>query len=102
MKKFGLKQFFALLGLLAIVGMYGTSIVLAILAKPGAADMFIASVAATVIIPIVIYSFLMTLRLAKKRGEKQMKLTDLQKYNRRLKKGESPAELADEIEKKYQ
>lgn len=100
-KKITFKQIVAVAGILLLVGMYAISIVLACMAKPGAADMFMASLVATVLIPIVLYLFLMLDRLAKRNAPKGMSYSEVRKYNKRLKNGEDPKALAQEIEEKY-
>lgn len=102
-KKITLKQVVALCGIILLLGMYGVSIVFACLARPEAADLFLASLAMTVLIPILLYVFLMFSRQSKGDGEqgKRMKYSELRKYNRRIKNGEDPEALAKEIEEKY-
>ena len=102
-KKITFKQIVAACGIVLLLGMYIVSIVLACLAKPGAADMFMASIAMTVGLPILLYVILMFDRLAKGDKEKgaNMKMSELRKYNKRMAKGEDPEALAKEIEEKY-
>ena len=102
-KKITFKQIVAACGIVLLLGMYIVSIVLACLAKPGAADMFMASIAMTVGLPILLYVILMFDRLAKGDKEKgaNMKMSELRKYNKRMAKGEDPEKLAKEIEEKY-
>lgn len=102
-KKITLKQVVALCGVILLLGMYGVSIVFACLARPEAADMFLASLAMTVLIPILLYVFLLFSRLSKgdKEQEKSIKYSELRRYNRRMKNGEDPEMLAKEIEEKY-
>ena len=100
-KKITFKQIVAVTGIVLLLGLYIVSIVLACLAKPGAANMFMASLVATVLIPIVLYLFLMLDRLAKRNAPKGMSYTEVREYNKRLKNGEDPETLAREIEEKY-
>ncbi len=100
-KKFTFKQIVAVVGLLLIVGMYVASFVFALTAKPGAEGMFMASLVATVIIPIVLYIFLALDKLARRNVPKGMSLKELRQYNKRIKNGEDPEKLAKEIEEKY-
>ncbi len=100
-KKFTLKQIVAVVGLLLIVGMYVVSIVFACLAKPGAEGMFMASLVATVIIPIVLYIFIALDKWAKKNAPEGMSYKELRQYNKRIKNGEDPEKVAKEIEEKY-
>ncbi len=100
-KKVTLKQVVAVAGLLVIVGMYAVSIVSACLAKPGAEGLFMASLVATIIVPIVLYIFLALDKWARKNAPEGMPLKEVRKYNKRLKNGEDPETLAKEIEEKY-
>ena len=100
-KKFTFKQIVAVIGLLLIVGMYAASIVLACMAKPGAGGMFMASLVATVIIPIVLYIFIALDKWARQNAPEGMSLKELRQYNKRIKNGEDPEKVAKEIEEKY-
>ncbi len=100
-KKVTFKQILAAIGLLLLVGMYVASIVLACFAKPGAEGMFMASLVATVIVPIVLYIFITLDKWAKKNAPEGMSLKELRQYNKRIKNGEDPAKVAKEIEEKY-
>ena len=100
-KKVTFKQIFAAIGLLLLVGMYVASIVFACLAKPGAEGMFMASVVATVIIPIVLYIFIALDKWVKQNAPEGMSLKELRQYNKRIKNGEDPEKVAKEIEEKY-
>jgi len=100
-KKVTFKQIVAVIGLLLIVGMYAVSIVFACLAKPGAEGMFMASLVATVIIPIVLYIFIALDKVARRNAPEGMSLKELRQYNKRIKNGEDPEKIAKEIEEKY-
>ena len=100
-KKVTFRQVFAAVGLLLLVGMYVVSFVLAFMAKPGAEGMFMASLLATIIIPILIYGFLVLDKWARKNAPQGMPYREVRKYNKRLKNGEDPEKLAKEIEEKY-
>ena len=100
-KKVTFKQIAATVGLLLLVGMYVVSIVFACLAKPGAEGMFMASLVATVIIPIVLYIFIALDKVARRNAPEGMSLKELRRYNKRIKNGEDPEKVAKEIEEKY-
>lgn len=100
-KKVTFKQILAVIGLVLLVGMYVLSIVLACFAKPGAEGMFMASIVATVIVPIVLYIFIALDKWAKKNAPEGMSLKEVRQYNKRIKNGEDPEKLAKEIEEKY-
>ena len=100
-KKVTVKQIVAIIGLLLIVGMYVASFVFALTAKPGAEGMFMASLVATVIIPIVLYIFIVLDKIARKNAPEGMSLKELRQYNKRIKNGEDPEKVAKEIEEKY-
>ena len=100
-KKFTFKQIAAIIGLLLIVGMYVASFVFALLAKPGAEGMFMASLVATVIIPIVLYIFIALDKVARRNAPEGISLKEMRQYNKRIKNGEDPEKVAKEIEEKY-
>ena len=100
-KKVTFKQIVAVVGLLLIVGMYVASFVFALTAKPGAEGMFMASLVATVIVPIVLYIFIVLDKIARKNAPEGMSLKELRQYNKRIKNGEDPEKVAKEIEEKY-
>ena len=100
-KKVTFRQIFAAVGLLLLVGMYVASFVLALMAKPGAEGLFMASLLATIIIPILIYGFLVLDKWARKNAPQGMPYREVRMYNKRLRNGEDPEKLAKEIEEKY-
>ena len=100
-KKFTFKQIVAIIGLILLVGMYVVSLVLACFAKPGAEGMFMASLVATVIIPIVLYIFIALDKVARRNAPEGVSLKELRQYNKRIKNGEDPEKIAKEIEEKY-
>ena len=100
-KKVTFKQILAVVGLLLIVGMYVASFVFALTAKPGAEGMFMASLVATVIIPIVLYIFIALDKWAKKNAPEGISYKEMRAYNKRIKNGEDPKKIAKEIEEKY-
>ena len=101
-KKVTFKQIVAACGILLLLGMYVVSLILGILAKPGAEGMFMASLACTIIIPVGVYGLLMLYDIRKKNKKQGMTPGELRKYNKRLAKGESAEALAKEIEEKYE
>ncbi len=100
-KKVTFRQIVAAVGLLLLVGMYVVSVVFACLAKPGAEGMFMASLVATVIVPIVLYIFIALDKVARRNAPEGMSLKELRQYNKRIKNGEDPEKVAKEIEEKY-
>lgn len=100
-KKVTFKQILAVIGLLLIVGMYVVSIVFACMAKPGAEGMFMASIVATVIVPIVLYIFIALDKWAKRNAPEGISYKEMRAYNKRIKNGEDPQKVAKEIEEKY-
>ena len=60
-----------------------------------------ASLVATVIVPIVLYIFIVLDKIARKNAPEGMSLKELRQYNKRIKNGEDPEKVAKEIEEKY-
>lgn len=68
-QKRNIRQIAALIGVAVIAAMYVVSLILALLAKPGASQMFIGSVACTIFIPILLYVLQMFYRMRHKEEE---------------------------------
>lgn len=58
-----LKKFFAILAVVLLVGLYGSTLVFALSDSPNAAYLFKASIFCTVIIPVMLYGYLIIYRI---------------------------------------
>ena len=67
MKK--IKQILALAGAVLLVCMYAATLIFALIDSPAASGLFKASVAATILIPVLLYGFIMIARLLKDHNE---------------------------------
>ncbi len=75
MKK--IKQVLALAGVAVLVGMYIVTLILGITASPATQGMVMASLACTIIIPIILYAMMLVARvLGNKEDEQDKKKTD--------------------------
>lgn len=63
MKK--LKQIFALLGVILLLAMYGSTLVFALLDHPNAGGMLMASIYCTIIVPVFLYAILLAAKVIK-------------------------------------
>lgn len=102
MKKGIAKRVIAALGLLVIVAMYVFSFVAAICARPQAKNLFMLSLALTILVPVLMYCLLKMIEKREQMHKEGMTVSELRKYNKRLKNGESPEKLASEIMGKYE
>lgn len=93
------KRIAAWIGIGIIVIMYLLTIAAAILARPETLGLFMASIVLTIMIPIIMWSFLRMYELAHK--EDGMSVSEVRKINKRIKSGENPEDIAKEIEEKY-
>ncbi len=93
------KRIIAWIGIGLIVILYLITAVSAILAKPDTNAWFMASVVMTIIVPIVIWSFLKLYEMAHR--DDGISISEMRKINKRLKRGENPEQIAKEIEEKY-
>ena len=93
------KRIAAWIGIGIIVIMYLLTIAAAILARPETLGLFMASIVLTIMIPIIMWSFLRMHELAHK--EDGMSVSEVRKINKRIKSGENPEDIAKEIEEKY-
>ena len=62
------KRILALIGAALLVCMYLCTLVFALMNSPAAAGLFRASVAATILIPVLLYAYILIARLLKGRG----------------------------------
>ena len=60
-----IKRILALLGVILLVGLYLTTLMLAIFGNPNTMDLFMASVVATVIVPVLFFAYSMIYKLLK-------------------------------------
>ncbi len=94
-----IRRIIAIAGIAVLVLLYGASFILAIMARPEAHQMFMASLVLTIFIPLVLWAALKLHENAKQKDG--MTMHEMRKWNKRLKAGESPEQLAKEIEEKY-
>ena len=66
MKK--LKRILALIGVILLAALYVSTLVFALMDSPAAGGMFRASVAATILVPVLLYAYILVARLLKGRG----------------------------------
>ena len=67
MKK--LKRILALIGVILLAALYVSTLVFALMDSPAAGGMFRASVAATILVPVLLYAYIMIARLLKERRQ---------------------------------
>ncbi len=60
-----LKRILALAGAVLLIGMYAATLVFALMDSPAASDLLKASIAATILIPVLLYAFILVTRLLK-------------------------------------
>ena len=71
MKK--IKQVLALAGVALLVGMYIVTLIMGITASPATQGMLMASLACTIIIPIILYAMMLVARVLENKEEKEEK-----------------------------
>ena len=89
------KRIAAWIGLGIIAVMYLLTIVAAVLARPETMGLFMASIVLTIMIPIIIWSFLRMYEMSHPEGS--MSASEMRKINKRIKSGEKPEDIAKEI-----
>lgn len=94
-----IKRIAAWIGIGLIVLMYLFTIVAAVLARPETMNLFVASIALTILIPIILWAFLRMYEMSHPEGE--LSSAEMRKINKRIKAGENPEKIAKEIEEKY-
>ena len=93
------KRIAAWIGIGIIAVMYLLTIVAAVLARPETMGLFMASIVLTIMVPIILWSFLRMYELSHPKDG--MSASEMRKINKRIKDGENPEEIAKEIEEKY-
>ena len=93
------KRIAAWIGIGIIAVMYLLTIVAAVLARPETMGLFMASIVLTIMIPIILWSFLRMVELSHPKDG--LSATEMRKINKRIKAGENPETIAKEIEEKY-
>lgn len=94
-----IRRIAAWIGIGLIVLMYLFTIVAAVLARPETMNLFVASIALTILIPIILWAFLRMYEMSHPEGE--LSSAEMRKINKRIKAGENPEKIAKEIEEKY-
>ena len=76
MKK--IKRILALIGVVLLICLYGSTLVFALMDSPAADGLLRASIAAPILIPVLLYAYILIARLLKKRREDQNDPSDIQ------------------------
>ncbi len=63
------KRVLALIGVILLVLLYVSTLVFALIDHPAANDLLKAAVAATILVPVILYGFLLVHRLANRKDE---------------------------------
>lgn len=64
-----IKRILAVIGVIILVGMYVCTLVFALIGSPASDDLLKASVAATILIPVLLYGFILISRLLKDKDD---------------------------------
>lgn len=70
------KRILAVIGVIFLAGLYISTLVFALLDSPAAAGLLRASVAATILVPVLLYAYIMIARLLKDRRQDQNNHSD--------------------------
>ncbi len=95
------KRIISIVAIVILVGMYIATLVSAALATPNSKSMFMGCLVLTVVVPIILWVFMALYKRAHANDDKDISLSEMRKYKKRIKKGESPEAIANEIEEKY-
>ena len=69
MKK--IKRILAWIGIVLLLGMYVATFIFAMIDSPNAANLFKASIACTILIPVLLYAYMLVYKWTKGRGSQQ-------------------------------
>lgn len=86
MKKGKAKQIFAIIGIVILLGFYVATFVTAIMAKPYAHQMFIASIFCSLVIPVLIYAFLLMGKAFGRKEKNGVSLGQLRRMKKQMSK----------------
>lgn len=64
-----IKRILAVIGVIILVGMYVCTLVFALIGSPASGDLLKASVATTILIPVLLYGFILISRLLKDKDD---------------------------------
>ncbi len=93
------KRVAAWIGIGVIVLMYLVSAIAAVMARPEANGLFMASVVATIFVPVLLWIFIKLYEWAHK--DDGITRKEMKQIEKRIAAGEKPEDIAKEIEEKY-
>lgn len=96
-----MKRIMAWIGIILLLGVYIATFICALTTSPATKNMFMACIGATIVVPVVFWVFLKMYEHAHENDGKEISASEMRKYNKRIKKGESAEEIAKEIEERY-
>jgi len=67
------KRIFAIIVIVLLVGLYGSTLVFALIGSELSRDLLMVSVVATIVLPVLLYAFTMLYRLSNKEEDSQDK-----------------------------
>ncbi len=81
-----MKRIFAIVGVIILLALYLVSFISAIFNKPYASGLFMASIFCTIVIPILMYGFLIVYRYVHRDEKTSVSLKDLKRQNKEYEK----------------
>ena len=64
-----IKRILAVIGDILLIGMYDCTLIFALIGSPASDDLLKASIAATILIPVLLYGFILITRLLKNKND---------------------------------
>lgn len=64
-----IKRILAVIAVILLVGMYACTLIFALIGSPASTDLLKVSIAATILIPVLLYGFILIARLIKDRND---------------------------------
>ncbi|MCR5822914.1 MAG: hypothetical protein K6G60_00625 [Lachnospiraceae bacterium] len=95
------KRIIAVATVVILLGMYGATLICAILSTPATKNMFLGCLILTLVVPVVMWIFLALYKRAHADDDKNITMAEMRRYKKRMKNGESAEAIAKEIEEKY-
>lgn len=93
MKNGKFKRIVALIGAVILAGLFITTLIAAVMAKPYANNLFMASIYSSLIVPVMIYAIMLVGRVFAPKDENSMRLSKLRRIKKDIDKiGEETSE----------
>ncbi len=96
-----LKRVFAIIGVALLAAVWIIYGIAAFTVTKNTEGLLYGALAVTILVPIVMWFLIRMYDLAHRNDDKNISMSEMRKYQKRIKNGESPEKIAEEIDRKY-